>query len=369
MMTQIKGASSSIVANLKTSLRSDAQVFELEVNSEFPSQGITAILGESGSGKTTLLRCIAGLEKKVLGQLRVGDTTWLDENQCVPTHKREIGFVFQDARLFEHLNVYGNLQFAIKRSHEKVNKAFYEEVVSALDIGALLQHKPEQLSGGEKQRVAIARALLIKPKMLIMDEPLASLDNARKQDVLPYLAALQGMFNIPMLYVSHSTDEVCKLADHVIVLHQGKVVIQGPIADVFSSAQLPFVYRTETSTIVQATIVDKSERWHLLKAEFAGNSLWLQDNNQTVGKAVRLRILANDVSLSLTDEKDSTILNRIEGRISGIEIDKNGATALVTLELMRTEIVAQVTRKSVDDLFLMVGMKIWAQIKSVAVLA
>jgi molybdate transport system ATP-binding protein len=205
--------------------------------------------------------------------------------------------------------------------------------------------------------------------MLIMDEPLASLDNARKQDVLPYLAALQNMFNLPMLYVSHSTEEVCKLADHVILLHQGKVVIQGSINDVFSSAQLPHIYRQETSTIIQAKVIEKNERWNLVKAEFDGNVLWLQDHNQAVGKTLRLRILASDVSLSLKDEKESTILNRLEGRIAGIEMDKNRASALVTIELMRTEVVAQVTRKSIDDLFLMVGMKIWAQIKSVAIMS
>jgi molybdate transport system ATP-binding protein len=369
MMTQNNAASSCIVAKLKTNLVSESQVFELEVDSEFPSQGITAILGESGSGKTTLLRCIAGLEKDVQGQLKVRDTTWLDDNTSLPTYKREIGFVFQDARLFDHLNVQGNLQFAIKRSHEKVKKAFYEEVVSALDIQGLLKQKPDQLSGGEKQRVAIARALLIKPKMLIMDEPLASLDNARKQDVLPYLAALQNMFNLPILYVSHSTDEVCKLADHVIVLHQGKTVIQGPINEVFASAKLPHIYKRETSTIVSAKIVEKNERWQLAKADFNGNMIWLQDQNQTLGKVVRIRILASDVSLSLKDEKESTILNKLEGRIAGIEIDQSSATALVTIELKRSEIVAQVTRKSVDDLFLMVGMTIWAQIKSVAILA
>jgi len=368
-MGLVKSTSSNIVANLTTRLRSDSQVFELEVNSEFPSTGITAILGESGSGKTTLLRCIAGLEKNAKGLLTIGDTIWLDDKRCVPTYEREIGFVFQDARLFEHLNVKGNLQFAVKRSHEKVKSSFLEEVVSALDIGHLMQHKPEQLSGGEKQRVAIARALLVKPKMLIMDEPLASLDNARKLDVLPYLAALQNMFHLPMLYVSHSTEEVCKLADHVIVLHQGKVVIQGSINDVFSSAKLPHSYRQETSTIIKAKIIEKNERWNLVKAEFDGNTLWLQDHNQAVGKPLRLRILASDVSLSLKDEKESTILNRLEGRIAGIEMDKSGATALVTLELMRTEVVAQVTRKSIDDLFLMVGMTIWAQIKSVAIMS
>ena len=368
-MSTIKSASSNIIANLKASLHSDSQVFELEVNSEFPSTGITAILGESGSGKTTLLRCIAGLEKNAKGLLSIGDTVWLDSERCVPTYERELGFVFQDARLFDHLTVKGNLQFAVKRSHEKVKNSFLEEVISALDIGHLLLHKPEQLSGGEKQRVAIARALLVKPKMLIMDEPLASLDNARKQDVLPYLAALQNMFNLPMLYVSHSTEEVCKLADHVIVLHQGKIVIQGSINDVFSSAQLPHIYRQETSTIIQAKVIEKNERWNLVKAEFNGNVLWLQDQNQAVGKALRLRILASDVSLSLKDEKESTILNRLEGRIAGIEMDKNGASALVTVELMRTEVVAQVTRKSIDDLFLMVGMKIWAQIKSVAIMS
>ncbi|WP_412973176.1 molybdenum ABC transporter ATP-binding protein [Glaciecola sp. MF2-115] len=369
MINSNKAVSSSIIAKLKASLHSESQVFELEVSSEFPSQGITAILGESGSGKTTLLRCIAGLENNVQGQLKVEDRIWLDEKQNVPTYDREIGFVFQDARLFEHLNVHQNLQFAVKRSHEKVKRAFYEEVVKALDIHHLLRHKPEQLSGGEKQRVAIARALLIKPKMLLMDEPLASLDDARKQEVLPYLAALQNMFHLPILYVSHSTDEVCKLADHVIVLHQGKVIIQGEINEVFSSAELPSIYKRETSTIVDAKIIEKNERWHLLRAEFGGNTIYLQDNKQTVGKTVRLRILANDVSLSLKDEKESTILNRLEGRIAGIEVDKNGASALITLEVNRTEIVAQVTRKSVDDLFLMVGMTIWAQIKSVAILA
>jgi molybdate transport system ATP-binding protein len=367
-MAQVKSTSSTIVANLQISLHSDSQAFELSVNSEFPSTGITAILGESGSGKTTLLRCIAGLEKSAKGLLTVGETTWLDDKHCVPTYEREIGYVFQDARLFEHLSVQGNLQFAIKRSHEKVQKAFYAEVINALDIGHLMQHKPDQLSGGEKQRVAIARALLVKPKMLIMDEPLASLDNARKQDVLPYLAALQNMFHLPMLYVSHSTDEVCRLADHVIVLHQGKVVSQGSINDVFASAQLPHIYKQETSTIIKAKIIEKDERWHLVKAEFNGNRLWLQDHNQAIGKTVRLRIIASDVSLSLQDEKESTILNRLEGRIGGIEIDKKGATALVTIDLMNSEIVAQVTRKSIDDLFLMVGMKIWAQIKSVAIL-
>ncbi len=368
-MSTVKSASSNIIVNLKASLHSDSHVFELDVNSELPSTGITAILGESGSGKTTLLRCIAGLEKNAKGLLSIGDTVLLDSERCLPTYERELGFVFQDARLFEHLNVKGNLQFAVKRSHEKVKSSFLEEVISALDIGHLMLHKPEQLSGGEKQRVAIARALLVKPKMLIMDEPLASLDNARKQDVLPYLAALQNMFNLPMLYVSHSTEEVCKLADHVIVLHQGKVVIQGSIKDVFSSAQLPHIYRQETSTIIQAKVIEKNERWNLVKAEFAGNVLWLQDQNQAMGKALRLRILASDVSLSLKDEKESTILNRLEGRIAGIEMDKNGASALVTVELMRTEVVAQVTRKSIDDLFLMVGMKIWAQIKSVAIMS
>ncbi len=368
-MSKIKGKPSHIVANLTTRLHSDSQVFEFEINSEFPSTGITAILGESGSGKTTLLRCIAGLDKNTKGRLTIGDTVWLDDKRCIPAYEREIGFVFQDARLFEHLNVKGNLQFAVKRSHEKVTSSFLEEVISALDIGHLMLNKPEQLSGGEKQRVAIARALLIKPKMLIMDEPLASLDNARKQELLNYLLALQNTFQLPMLYVSHSTEEVCKLADHVIVLKQGKVFIQGSINEVFSSAQLPHIYRQETSTIIKATVIEKNERWNLIRAEFDGNELWLQDQNQAVGKPVRLRILASDVSLSLKDEKESTIMNRLEGRIAGIELDKSGATGLVTIDLMRAEVVAQVTRKSIDDLFLMVGMRIWAQIKSVAIMS
>jgi molybdate transport system ATP-binding protein len=368
-MAKLRASAPTIHAKLAVSLESESQTFQLDVDCEFPSQGITAILGESGSGKTTLLRCIAGLESKAKGHLKLGKKIWQDENLFLPAHKREVGFVFQDARLFEHLNVKNNLQFAVKRSHEKIKKAFYEEVVNALDIASLLLHKPEQLSGGEKQRVAIARALLIKPKLLIMDEPLASLDNARKYEVLPYLAALQNMFDLPILYVSHSTDEVCKLADHVIILNNGQVALQGEINNVFTHSNLPNAYKMETSTIIHAQVMEKNERWHLIKAEFGGNILWLQDNNQTLGKLLRLRILANDVSLSLDDQKDSTILNRIEGRIAGIEIDNSSATALVTIELNQIEIVAQVTRKSVDDLFLMVGMTIWAQIKSVAILS
>ena len=367
-MSSKTGEQNQIHLTFQLSYPSREKPFDFDVNACFPNNGVTAILGESGSGKTTLLRCMAGLEKSARGHLLIGQTNWLSEQVNVPTHKREIGYVFQDARLFEHLSVRDNLAFALKRSHEKVTRAFHEEVIHALGIEGLLTRSPDKLSGGEKQRVAMARALLIKPKLLLMDEPLASLDEIRKQEILPYLSALQSISKVPIVYVSHSSDEVCKLANHLLVINNGKLATSGPINEVLSSTELPSNYVSEASTILDCHVLERNEKWQLIKVGFDHSYLWLEDKGQELGQQLKVRLLASDLSISLDPAPQSTMLNRLAGRINSIQRDSSSASVLVKIDVGNKELVARVTRKSIDDLFLMVGMPVFLQVKSVAIL-
>jgi molybdate transport system ATP-binding protein len=357
-----------ISLSFKLSYPSRDSSFDFEVSTSIPNNGITAVLGESGSGKTTLLRCIAGLEKAAKGHFQIGASTWLSEQINIPTHKREIGYVFQDSRLFDHLSVKDNLSFALKRSHEKVTRAFFEEVIHALDVEHLLTRSPNFLSGGEKQRVAMARALLIKPKILLMDEPLASLDETRKQEILPYLSALQSISNVPIVYVSHSSDEVCKLANHLLVFNKGKLATSGPINDVLSSTELPPNYVSEASTILHCQVLERNDRWQLIKVAFDDSFLWLEDRGQELGQKLKVRLLASDLSISLDPSPQSTMLNRLEGRINSIQNNSTSASALVKVDVGNEELIARVTRKSIDDLFLIIGMPVFLHVKSVAIL-
>ncbi len=211
--------------------------FALQVDLHLPAGGVTAFFGHSGSGKTTLLRCIAGLERAPKGRLVVNGELWQEEGQWLPTHKRSIGYVFQEASLFPHLSVLGNLQYGMKRisDPQRVN---LHQVVELLGIGHLLARKPESLSGGERQRVGIARALAVSPRLLLMDEPLAALDLKRKREILPYLERLHDELDIPVLYVSHSPDEVMVLADYIVVLDEGQVLAEGLPADIFRHLDL-----------------------------------------------------------------------------------------------------------------------------------
>ena len=343
----------------------------LDIDTVIPSTGVTAIFGHSGSGKTSLLRCIAGLEKAEQGQLVINETCWQDSQTFLPTHKRPIGYVFQEASLFSHLNAQKNLNYAIKRADHPVSPELYQRIIDVMGIESILDRFPNQLSGGERQRIAIARALLIQPRLLLMDEPLAALDQQRKQEILPYLESLHKSFNIPILYVSHSMDEVARLADHIIVLDQGKIIAEGELTQVFSRIDLPKRLEEESGVILNGTVIEKDEQWNLMRIAFAQGEIWLADNGESLQQNVRIRILAKDVSLALQNHDDTSIVNRLLVTVEDIKSDQDKAMSLVRLSmgkesLVSEYLVAKLTQKSVHHLQLKVGLSIWAQIKSVA---
>ena len=237
--------------------------FTLDVDLNLPAVGITVVFGESGSGKTTLLRCIAGLQRVAKGKLNIGDEVWQNEEIFVPTNKRPVGYVFQESSLFPHLTAFANLNYAMKRSDTTVTVGEYKNIVSLMGIEKLIDRYPHQLSGGERQRVAIARALLIKPRLLLMDEPLASLDLARKLEILPYLEKLREDFELPILYITHSIDEVARLANYLVVMSQGRVMAQGSLSDVLSRLDLPFQLGEDTGVGVEAKVVERDTQWQL----------------------------------------------------------------------------------------------------------
>ncbi len=346
--------------------------FTLDVDTKLAGRGVTAIVGPSGSGKTTLLRCIAGLLRAERGRCIVNGEHWQDDRTFIPTHKRAVGYVFQEASLLAHLSVQGNLDYAAKRAHRPAAEGFYQQVIETMGISGLTARKPSQLSGGERQRVAIARALLVSPHILLMDEPLASLDSARKHEIIPYLEKLHESVPIPVIYVSHSMDEVARLADDVLVLDAGRVHTQGKLETVFSQLNLPVGAADEASAILLAEVVERDERWHLSRIELAGGqSLWTRDDGDELGQTVRLRVLARDISLSLSANDDSSILNRLAAEVVEVARDHDEAMALVRLNLGTAAaediLIARVTQRSVAHLRLIAGQKLWAQIKSVAI--
>ena len=361
-------ARTSINARFKLGFpAANSSSFTLDVDLQLPGRGITAIFGYSGSGKTTLLRCIAGLQRADSGKLSVNDNVWQDENSYLPTHKRPLGYVFQESSLFAHLSARGNLLYAMKRSGSKRSSNLYGRVIALMGIKPFLHQFPSELSGGDRQRVAIARALLIKPRLLLMDEPLAALDTARKEEILPYLERLHEQFDIPVLYVSHSVDEVARLADHLVVLDGGKVAAQGPMIEVLSRIDLPVRLGEETGVVVEATVVERDSRWHLIRVAFAGGDMWVRDSGDAINQSIRIRILAKDVSLALDCHSDTSILNRLAAKVAEISSDPDDAMALVRLRTGSITVIARVTRRSVEHLHLAVGCSIWAQIKSVAI--
>ncbi len=340
--------------------------FTLDVNLSLPGQGVTALFGHSGSGKTTLLRCIAGLERTRQGYLSMKGQVWQDDSIWISTHKRPLGYVFQEASLFSHLTVLGNLRYGMKRAAEQ--RVSLEQAVELLGIGHLLDRKPDQLSGGERQRVGIARALAVGPRLLLMDEPLAALDLKRKREILPYLERLHQELDIPVIYVSHSPDEVARLADHIVVMEDGKVLTHGPLVETLARVDLPIRFGDETGVVLDVVVKEKDSDWHLARLDFAGGSLWTRDSGFPVGRKLRIRVLARDVSLSRQHPEQTSIQNILAGRIKVIADDEHPGLALARIEIGASVVTARLAKRAVAVMELTPGQEIWVQVKSVSLI-
>ena len=335
------------VVELKHSIRKGD--FCLEVDTGIPAVGVTGVFGESGSGKTTLLRCIAGLERST------GATS-------KPVHQRRIGYVFQEPQLFAHLSVRKNIEFGMRRNPAAPDTL--NEVSRLLEVNNLLDRSTTDLSGGEAQRVSIARVLCQSPRLILMDEPLSALDERRRNEVLPYLDRLHAEWSVPIIYVSHNIEEVCRLSDHLIVLDKGKVVAEGLLHDVLARIDLPQLGGRNAGAVLNAVQSRYDSEFDLTLFGFSGGEIWVPGHHASSN--TRLRISASDISLSRAAAESSTILNILPASIEAIATESS-STELVRLSLGDDCLVARITRRSLQRLELKVGDKIYAQIKSVTV--
>ena len=342
--------------------------FSLDVDLELPGHGVTALFGPSGCGKTTLLRCLAGLSRSDRGRLVVNGETWQSDAVFLPVHQRPLGYVFQDASLFAHLTVLRNLQYGQSRIAPAARRVELDRAVELLGIGPLLARMPAALSGGERQRVAIARALLTSPRLLLMDEPLAALDVARKLEFMPYLERLHRALDIPVLYVTHAPDEVARLADHLVVMDAGRALASGPLLDTLARLDLPIRLGEDAGVVLDAQVAERDTAWHLARIEFAGASLWVRDDGQAIGQPVRVRILARDVSLALAPVSGTSIQNCLSATVRQLADDSHPALSLVQLAIGPSLLLARLTRRSAASLGLVPGMPVWVQIKAAALI-
>lgn len=337
---------------------------------ELRLDGSTAVFGPSGGGKSTLLRLIAGFETPDAGRIAMDGGVWFDGTAGidVPPYRRPVGYMFQDGRLFAHLTVGGNLEYADKRSSAVPQRYALSDVVDAFSLGSLLPRRIDALSGGERQRVALARTILTRPKLLLLDEPLAALDRSRKNEILPYLENLPRRFGIPSLYVSHDLDEVSRLADKVLVLAGGRVLNYGPAVDVIGSLDLePITGSFEAGSLVEGRVSGHDARLKLTHIEVGGAAISMPLNERlSPGDAARLRIRARDVAVATTRPAGISIRNILPGHIAEIGSQPETTYAAVVIDLGSARLRARLTRASVEDLGLVTGMPVFALVKSVS---
>ena len=342
--------------------------FALDVAFRAPSSGVTALFGASGSGKTSVVQAVAGGLKPDAGCIAIGERVFFDHARGIdmPIHERRIGYVFQDARLFPHLSVRGNLAYGYRRAKGE-RRIETDAVVELLGLGDLLDRRTHRLSGGERQRVGIGRALLAQPELLLMDEPLSSLDPQRKAELLPYIEGLRDQLGLPILYISHAFDEVVRLADHLVVLEEGKVVRAGPFLELAAQPELtPYVGRFEAGSVLACTVAGHDDPMRLTRLEFDGGELSVPRVALDVGMRVRVQIKARDVAISLSRPMDVSITNRLPGQLIAITRG-DGPYVEVTIDVGETKLLALITGEAASRLALEPGLKVWALIKSVAV--
>lgn len=342
--------------------------FRLDIDMDVPMSGITAIFGPSGSGKTTLLRCLAGLERAPHGFMQFGEEVWQDESlgRCLPLYERPIGYVFQEPRLFPHYDVRGNLLYGYKRIPVAARRVAPEQVIEILGIGHLLDRRIHKLSGGEQQRVAIGRALLTSPKLLLLDEPLASLDLQRKQELLPFIRQLHEHLRIPVLYVSHGLTEILQLADRVILLKDGHMVGAGTLSEVFTALDFRGVLGPHRiGAILDARVTHHDPQYGLTQLDFMGQPLFVPLQPVAIGHPMRVHILSSDVTLVVGRiDSPTSVLNILEATI--VEIREVTHASVDVLLDIGAPLVASITRKSLASLELKVGQRVFAHIKAVA---
>ncbi len=339
--------------------------FKLDVAHRFAPKGVTAIFGRSGSGKSTLLRIIAGLEPRATGRVVMDDVVWQTKGKHIAPEVRGVGLVFQDARLFGHLTVAGNLLYAAKRAKD-VTDADVQAVTQDFDLGSLLKRVPAGLSGGEKQRVALARAVLSKPRILLLDEPLAALDDVRKGEIMPYLERLRDHGELPILYVSHSMAEVARIANDILVLQAGRVVRAGSVEDLLSDpSAVPILGVRDAGAVLLAKVVGHHADG-LTELAVSKGSLFLPQIGATAGSIVRVRVPAQDVILALDRPTGISALNILPVVIEAL-FRGDGPGVAIGLRSGQDELLARVTQRSADALGLVEGLACYAVVKSVAV--
>lgn len=355
------------MGDIAARFRLERRGFTLDVDLTLPPKGVTALFGHSGSGKTTLLRCIAGLERTPGGYLSIDGEIWQNRNHWLPPHKRPLGYVFQDASLFPHLSVLGNLRFGTNRVKAS-QRIDLDHAIELLGIAHLLDRQPDSLSGGERQRVAIARALAVSPRVLLMDEPLAALDLKRKKEIIPYIERLHDELEIPVIYVSHSPDELARLADHLVLMDNGAVLTAGPLQETLARLDLPHILADDAGVVLDTVVAEHDDNALLTRLDFPGGSIRVARRPEARGRRLRCRVDARDISLALHRADQTSILNILPATVLALAGTDSPAHVLVRLQMNGTPLLARITRYSRDQLGLHAGLEVWAQIKAVALL-
>ncbi len=354
-------------SRLDISLKLQRTGFNLDVALSLPAHGTTVIFGPSGGGKTTMLRAIAGLEPDVQAEICIKGKVWQSAQVCLPAHKRRVGFVFQHSALLPHLSVAQNLRYGWQRVQGTETE--YADCIKQLDLTVLLNRRIDQLSGGERQRVALGRALLTRPDVLLMDEPLAALDAARRSEILGYLERLKHSTSIPMIYVTHAVDEMSRLADYLVLMKAGRVLHTGTALEIMNRMDVPLALRDDAGVVVQAQVTQHDTHGLLLLSSPLG-SLYAQGAAYAPGHSLRVRIQARDVSLALSQHADSSVLNILPAKVVSIQEIASGQ---VMVELsagpdQAQALLARVSHLSAQRMKLAKGLGLWVQIKAVALL-
>ncbi len=356
-------------ARLQAHFRVDFEGFSLDVDLDLPAAGVTALFGPSGSGKSTVLRCLAGLERSPSGSMRLADSVWQDERRglFVPTHQRPLGYVFQEPRLFDHLTVRGNLDFGYRRTPLSQRRLGWEQIIELLDIGHLLARRPHKLSLGEQQRVAIGRALLASPRLLLMDEPLASLDLQRKREVLPFIRKLHDELDIPVIYVSHSLPEILQITDTLVLMSQGKSVASGSLPALCGELGLSDYLGEMAGAVIETRIHAHEAAFGLTVLHFDGGALHVPQQRAAVGELLRVHVLAKNVGIALAEPDVATsFLNVLPATVVEIEAPPpQRHTVQIKLDI-GVPLLASISRKSLHLLQLQPGQQVHALIKAVS---